>query len=134
MLRIVDDEHNEGTLKITEAGNKLKFKISEHNTDEEYSIKLGYKKLTKLSKRIHKFIDSVDETSDLDGTSIVIEKYQGFLEVELSYENLGFVVGTMIDGRQGDWVVITITQEELEDIVKFIDDKLITLEEVKLNV
>ncbi|AOZ61660.1 hypothetical protein BJ4_37 [Bacillus phage BJ4] len=58
MLQIVDNENNEGTLTITDAGDRLKFKVSDNNTDEQYSIKLGYKKLKKaigqaycLSKR-----------------------------------------------------------------------------------
>ncbi|ALA46600.1 hypothetical protein SMUDGE_37 [Bacillus phage Smudge] len=133
MLQIVDNENNEGTLTITDAGDRLKFKVSDNNTDEQYSIKLGYKKLKKLSDKLTAFLNA-DESDIEDGTSIIIEKKTKFLEVEISYVDLGFVVGTMDGSRQGDWEVLTVQHHHIESIVKEIDDKLISLEEDTLHV
>lgn len=133
MLQIVDNENNEGTLTITDAGDRLKFKVSNNNTDEQYSIKLGYKKLKKLSDKLTAFLNA-DESDIEDGTSIIIEKKTKFLEVEISYVDLGFVVGTMDGSRQDDWEVLTVQHHHIESIVKEIDDKLISLEEDTLHV
>ncbi|AOZ62287.1 hypothetical protein SBP8a_37 [Bacillus phage SBP8a] len=133
MLQIVDNENNEGTLTITDAGDRLKFKVSDNNTDEQYSIKLGYKKLKKLSDKLTAFLNA-DESNIEDGTSIIIEKKTKFLEVEISYVDLGFVVGTMDGSRQADWEVLTVQHHHIESIVKEIDDKLISLEEDSLHV
>ncbi|AMW61196.1 hypothetical protein NIGALANA_42 [Bacillus phage Nigalana] len=133
MLQIVDNENNEGTLTITDAGDRLKFKVSDNNTDEQYSIKLGYKKLKKLSDKLTAFLNA-DESDIEDGTSIIIEKKTKFLEVEIAYVDLGFVVGTMDGSRQADWEVLTVQHHHIESIVKEIDDKLISLEEDLLHV
>jgi len=133
MLQIVDNENNEGTLTITESGDRLKFKVSDNNTDEQYSIKLGYKKLKKLSDKLHDFLNT-EENDIEDGASIIITKKTKFLEVELSFVDIGFVVGTMDGSRQDDWEVLSVQHHHLESIVEKIDDKLISLEEDMLNV
>ncbi|UGO46579.1 hypothetical protein ABINADI_262 [Bacillus phage vB_BanH_Abinadi] len=133
MLQIVDNENNEGTLTITDAGDRLKFKVSNNNTDEQYSIKLGYKKLKNLSDKLTAFLNA-DESDIEDGTSIIIEKKTKFLEVEIAYVDLGFVVGTMDGSRQVDWEVLTVQHHHIESIIKEIDDKLISLEEDTLHV
>ncbi len=130
MLRIVDDRNNEGTLTIKDSGKKLKFKIKEHNTDEEKTIKLGLKNLKKLHRNIDKYVN-YDETErdEKDGCSYVLEKDKKFLEVELCVINYGFVIGDLIgNGRQDNWVVITVDDEEMEDILKELERKINELE------
>ncbi|ADH03376.1 gp230 [Bacillus phage W.Ph.] len=130
MLRIVDEMNNEGTLIIKDEGNKLKFKIEEHNTGEEKTIKLGLKKLKKLYRSIDKYVNYDEiKRDDKDGCSYVLEKNKKFLEVELCVVNYGFVIGELTDsGRQDNWVVITVEDEEMEDILKELERKINELE------
>ncbi|AMW62720.1 hypothetical protein DIGNKC_36 [Bacillus phage DIGNKC] len=134
MLKVIEKDNDNVTLSIKDAGDKLKFKVKDTgDCGGTFSIKLGYNKLKKLSKKLH-VVANADESDIPDGTSIVIEKSDKFLEVEIAFVNLGFVVGTLDGSVQTGWEVIVIQYEDLTDILKVIDNKLISLEEDLLSV
>jgi len=131
MLTIVDDHNNDGTLTISDEGKKLKFHIKEHQSGEEMHIKLGLKNIKKLHDNLNKYLNfNEDEKGESDGESYVLNKNKKFLEVELCYVNYGFVVGINGMFGQADWVVITVTDDEMEDIVKELERKIDELEGV----
>lgn len=131
MLKIVDDYNNNGELTITDSGDKLKFSIKEHNkASNEMDIKLGLNNLKKLHENLSAAVEmSEEDFSEISGESYVLNKKKKFLEVEFCEINYGFVIGILGMFGQSDWVVISVREDEMEDIVKELERKIKELEE-----